>query len=439
MNPVINIEFFYSIFFFSFFIFFYEYKMKIIIPTYDRSNRFETLSFLKKNNVSIKDIYIFLASEEEKQKYVNLFGDDYNWIIGVAGLVNQRNFITNYFDENEILLCIDDDIEDLLHKDAKPFLDWIDECINYLRYSNFGILSINPSVNPFYFEQRKKSASFKVGNYSCIGAFQILKNCKDLILSLDNIEDWERSLLYFKKYGGNIRYNDILIKTKYFGKGGLSSQRNKNNYLKSVNKLLCEYPEYIKFNYKKLPLDKYIQFPNVQFRKVIQSTVDVIELPKMEANELSNLYGMLEDINVTKRNTRTNRRGFPDGHRAITFGYVRGRFNGKYDLSLCTKKYPHIYQELLRIGNIYCPFDFSAIHINKDVVCPAHKDSKNVGKSMLLSFGDYTGCNIMIDGKKYDANCSPLIFDGSNLEHYNTDDLIGTKYSLVFFNGEKSK
>ena len=43
--------------------------MKIVIPTYDRSDRFETLSFLKNNNVPIENIYIFLANEEEKGKY----------------------------------------------------------------------------------------------------------------------------------------------------------------------------------------------------------------------------------------------------------------------------------------------------------------------------------------------------------------------------------
>ena len=54
---------------------------------------------------------------------------------------------------------------------------------------------------------------------------------------------------------------------------------------------------------------------------------------------------------------------------------------------------------------------------------------------MLLSFGDYTGCKIIIGNQEYDADCKPLIFDGSKLEHHNTNDLIGTKYSLVYFNG----
>ena len=53
--------------------------------------------------------------------------------------------------------------------------------------------------------------------------------------------------------------------------------------------------------------------------------------------------------------------------------------------------------------------------------------------SLLVSFGEYTGCNIVVNEKKYDANCRPVVFNGALHEHYNTDDLEGTKYSLVYF------
>jgi hypothetical protein len=70
------------------------------------------------------------------------------------------------------------------------------------------------------------------------------------------------------------------------------------------------------------------------------------------------------------------------------------------------------------------------------VVCPKHYDSKNVGESMLVSFGDYTGCNIVIEGIVYDAKHTPVIFNGSKREHWNTDNLTGNKYSLVFYKNE---
>jgi hypothetical protein len=417
---------------------------KIVIPSYDRYEDFKTIKFLEKNNIPKECIYIFVSTDEQKEKYINCIGKDYNIIVGILGLVNQRNFITNYFDENEILICMDDDIDDLIHCENKPLIEWLYECINFLNNSEYGLLSISPSINPFYFEQRITSKNiFSISNNYCVGAFYILKNDKNIILNKNILlEDWERSLLFQQKYGKNIIYKSILIKTKYFAKNGLSHERTKYNYLSSINKLIYNFSDILSFTYKKLPLDKYIDFPNLRFEKKVKFD-DVIQLPKIEPSELNVLYCMLENINISPRGEKSNRRGFPLHHRSATFGYTRARYktrlNGNlYDISAYSLKYPEIYNELLRIGNIYCPFEFDAIHVNKNVVCPAHKDSKNVGKSMLLSFGDYTGCNIVVEDKIYDTNCNPVIFDGSDLIHYNTNDLQGTKYSLVFFNSEMS-
>jgi hypothetical protein len=41
---------------------------------------------------------------------------------------------------------------------------------------------------------------------------------------------------------------------------------------------------------------------------------------------------------------------------------------------------------------------------------------------------------VKIKSKNYYAKYQPLIFNGSKLEHYTTDDLVGNKYSLVFYN-----
>jgi hypothetical protein len=182
--------------------------------------------------------------------------------------------------------------------------------------------------------------------------------------------------------------------------------------------------------------------PNLCFKKLKGTAYDIIQLPEITASELSLLYCMLENIYIPKKTEATNRRGFPLGHQSTTFGMTRARFkrlNGNiYDLSSLSIKYPEIYNELLRIGNIIVPFKYTSIHINKNVICPPHKDSRNVGKSLLLSFGDYTGCNIVINGESHDANLKPIIFNGAELEHYNTNDLQGIKYSLVYFNGELS-
>jgi hypothetical protein len=50
-----------------------------------------------------------------------------------------------------------------------------------------------------------------------------------------------------------------------------------------------------------------------------------------------------------------------------------------------------------------------------------------------VSFGEYTGCELVVDGDVYDARNRGVIFDGSKIEHWNVPTLSGTKYSLVYF------
>jgi hypothetical protein len=146
------------------------------------------------------------------------------------------------------------------------------------------------------------------------------------------------------------------------------------------------------------------------------------------------LHQMLLKIKVKPIALTSNRRGFPPRHRALSFGITTHRIYRTVGLSAPSKKYPEIYAEMVRLGKIICPYEFESIYLNNNVTCPPHKDTNNVGFSVLVSFGNYTGGHIMIEGKKYDAKYTPILFDGSQLEHWNTDDLVGNKYSLVFFN-----
>jgi len=145
------------------------------------------------------------------------------------------------------------------------------------------------------------------------------------------------------------------------------------------------------------------------------------------------LEKMLETICVPMKSKTSNRRGFPAKHRAMTFGQTKGRFNGVVGLSYYSKKYPDLWNEVKRIGDLIAPFEWKSCHLNKNVVCPKHKDSKNATLTCIISFGSYTGCDLMIEGEKQDTFYTSLVFNGAEKEHWNTNDLQGTKYSLVFF------
>lgn len=150
------------------------------------------------------------------------------------------------------------------------------------------------------------------------------------------------------------------------------------------------------------------------------------------------LYKILSNIKLYNKREGSNRLGFPT-HRGCLFGLVKARFKGVTELSYYSRKYPEIHDEIFKIGKIICPFEFSQVQVNFNLVCPPHLDKGNRGNSCLVSFGEYTEGLIVINGIEHNAYHNPIIFDGATQEHWNTPigpsltGKPGNKYSLVYF------
>ena len=63
---------------------------------------------LKNNKIPSKLIYIFVANKEEEALYKNTIPKElYNkMVVGVIGLVPQRQFITDYFKAGQNIVCL---------------------------------------------------------------------------------------------------------------------------------------------------------------------------------------------------------------------------------------------------------------------------------------------------------------------------------------------
>ena len=142
---------------------------------------------------------------------------------------------------------------------------------------------------------------------------------------------------------------------------------------------------------------------------------------------------MLEKITLylKRPNGNSNRLGFPQ-HRSCVWGIIKPRFKSKPELSMYSRKYPDIFEEIVRIGKLICPFEFKTIQLNKDCCCPPHKDKQNQTRSLIVSFGKYTGGELVIEGEVFNAYHNPIEFDGKNKLHWNQAHE-GTKYSLIYF------
>lgn len=393
--------------------------MNIVIPSYGRPNNVKTLDLLKNEDL-LQYVTLFVVEEEYDAYRANY--SDVKIIVGELGIVNQRNFISDYYNDGEIIISMDDDIEDYTHRENKPMKVWINDCIEYLKNSKCELISFPPSSNPFFC----KGKEFNEGRYLAVGMFHIYKNDKHK-LTIPYLEDYERSLHYIHKNDAVIRYGFVCFGTKYFADGGCNITRTRDSYLHSVYKILYAFPNDLTYNIKKSGMMRGL--PNVKINKKVKN-LNVIQLPHY--THFEPLYNMFEKITLRKRYGTSNRINFPI-HRGAVFGIVKERFSKcKINESLDTRTFPHVWEELQRIGNIICPFKWKTIYVNKDLVCPPHKDKSNTGPSLLISFGNYTGGLIVVEKIEYNAYHTPTIFDGKKMEHWNTE-FTGTKYSLVFY------
>jgi len=418
----------------------------IAIPSYKRAQLLnnKTLKMLHDNNVDKKLINVFVVAEEYDE-YKNVLNANYynDIIVGKPTLIAQRNFIENYYEEGTKLLCLDDDIDLVdfsLSEDFKTstFTEFVVGMFKKADEVGSYIWSVYPVYNKFFMENKKQYDTCL--NY-LIGAFYGITVRHNLFpYSLEQKEDVLRGLQYFIHDGIMLRNNKVGFKTKYYGNdgGGLGTLKNRIEPSKvAAEWLAANYAEYGKLKVRKNGIWEF-ELKKIKARQKEEKITPAIKVfEKVDEKEFEILLELLGNHKISFKDGKSGRLGFGK-HRAETYGMIRQRYSGKFEISCSSKKWPKIHEEIMRIGKLICPFEFETAYINNNVVCPKHKDANNTTESLLISFGNYTGCDIMIEGVKYSAKYQPIIFDGSKLEHWNTDDLVGNKYSIVYFSRNMS-
>ena len=224
----------------------------IVIPTKGRIEMLldKTLNMLEKfkmlNNPNTP-IYLFV-DPEDYDEYDDIYGGEMRVIFGNCGLVEQRRAIRQYFEEDDKLLILDDDVDDVVGLEKnKTLIDTICYCFNQMIENDTYLGSINPTSNKHFF-----SGDELFGLYFCYGCFYFEINKKeiwslylDTALS-DELEDYHRTILFYKLYGKVYRYDKIGIKHKYNkNKGGMNSINRDKNHIKKLEYLKEKYPNLV--------------------------------------------------------------------------------------------------------------------------------------------------------------------------------------------------
>lgn len=228
--------------------------MFFAIPSYGRPVEIhkKTLAFLKANNIPYPLITIFVASEEEKLDY-EINNPEYTIVVGVKGIMNQRNFIFNYYPLNAEVVSIDDDIdalyrlkEDYKLEEVSNFIDIAKNAFTSCKENGRNLWGIYPIKNSYYMKDIiTTDFRFIIGHL-----FGFIN--KKILLTQPLKEDYELSALYSEQDGGVIRINNICAKTTMYAKGGVGSKDSrKETNMKCVYYLIDKYPQYYAQNRKK--------------------------------------------------------------------------------------------------------------------------------------------------------------------------------------------
>ena len=235
----------------------------IAIPSLSRVNQLKnkTYKFLKDEGFDDSEINIFVI-DKEYDEYRQSF-PLCNIIIGRLGVRNQKNYIQDYFESEEYILQLDDDIEGYYcmpqiyphtgeekgHKlISTPFKYHINSIINKMIEKDTTLWAPYPCPNPFF--MNKATIKDNVLCY-CAGAMILYKNLR-LMRTYDIIEDFEFSLLHHT-HGKIYREAKFTFKAgAYTNPGGIQALniRNKNTKLQAVQKFVKENPAFSKLKMK---------------------------------------------------------------------------------------------------------------------------------------------------------------------------------------------
>jgi hypothetical protein len=441
----------------------------VAIPSYDRADIIQnkTLNTLKLGSVPPEKIFIFVADAEDYNKYKkNVDKSLYNkLVIGKKGLVPQREFITNYFNEGQYIISLDDDIDKIsikkgLDKTDKQLDDVTDlptmfeRAYDRLIENKAFLWGVAPVHNSFFL-YNKMTTDLK---FIC-GAFfgYINRKSDDLKFKYGaNKEDTERTLRYFKKDGTVVRFNNVAFKTNFYAKGGINSfeggkqQRLINSKL-NVEQLFEEFPEYgkikvrsngiyeFKLNTKPIVIKNeeitYSKYRNLFKVKAIQASI--LQMIRDKPSMIPKMDAPAKIKDPKAKATRGDKIGGIG--RTQTFGFGNRRDKGWSEFS-GNKQHPELLKLLIELGNAIVPVGtfYNAITFNIGVLAKKHKDGLNCGVSHIIGFGDFKGGKLRVYGsddvtyKAYNLKNKVLSFDGSHFSH-ETEPFTGERITIIYY------
>ena len=237
-------------------------NFRVAIPSISRAKTItqKTLNYLKQTDIDMSKVDIFLSNPDEEQAYKeNLKDYPVNIIVSNTKHINtQRNFIVDYYKEDELILGIDDDIDLVAMKvddkntiQLNSLTEFVENAFTISLDKKIDMWGVNPVINPYFM---KNNVTFNLKYIvACFYGWRNNHDEKAYVSTNPEYgkEDFERSIRYYIADGGVTRFNYVAPKTKYYSeKGGIQNYRTVEYEETAVKWLLETFPMYCKRNTK---------------------------------------------------------------------------------------------------------------------------------------------------------------------------------------------
>jgi hypothetical protein len=233
----------------------------VAIPSYKRAEtlRDKTLQVLRHYGIPRQRIHVFVANAAEAAAYkATLDPATYGHMhIAEPGMAAVRNYITRFFPIGKQIFNMDDDIRGFIEfsegarRNERPLRDLsaaITTGFREARRTGFRLFGFYPVANG-YFMKDGHSTDLK---YIIGAVWGIVNPGKILTVSIDDKEDYLRSVIMYLLDGGVIRYNNVAPQSAYYKEpGGMQETRTMRRIETSARAMTEAFPDLTTINLTK--------------------------------------------------------------------------------------------------------------------------------------------------------------------------------------------